>query len=254
MSPLTIQDFFNADNTVTRWDTLEQENRDIYVDAARAFSRNLYQPVYIVDFLEKEIIHISGNMRRLCGSSQSESVEHADALYFDYIPDEEKLMLKEIVEKTFELFKTFPLEEREQWSLSYSFHLQCNNHKRLVLHRASPLRMTPDGRVWLALCTFSLTSNKEPGSPVFRRYGHRDYFFYSLKNHVWYYREGVSLTQTERDVLVLSSQGFTMKEIASRICKSEDSVKSYKRHLFAKLGVKNITEAVCSAVNNDLLH
>ena len=57
----------------------------------------------------------------------------------------------------------------------------------------------------------------------------------------------------EHDILMLSSQGYTIKEIASMLCKSEDSIKSYKRVLFAKLGVKSITEAVFAAINYDLL-
>ena len=45
-----------------------------------------------------------------------------------------------------------------------------------------------------------------------------------------------------------------MKEIAGKLNKSEDSIKNYKRVLFAKLGVKSITEAVFEAINLNLLN
>lgn len=250
---LTLQDFFNANPITEDLGELGGESQSIYVDTAKAFARNFYQPIYLVDFYTRKVIYISGNMRYLCEGLANGAHGESNAIYYDSIPEEERDMLKEIAVKTFDQLYSIPAEERKDWNLSFSVHLQRHNRKRLLLHRAAPLKLTPEGKVWLVMCTFSLTSEKKAGSPILRCYGHRDYFFYSLERHVWYYREGFSLTDMERDVLLYSSQGYTMKEIASRICKSEDSVKSYKRQLFAKLGVKNITEAVCSAVNNNLL-
>ena len=43
-----------------------------------------------------------------------------------------------------------------------------------------------------------------------------------------------------------------MTEIANRMCRSLDSIKTYKRHAFDKLGVTNITEAISRATLNKL--
>lgn len=55
------------------------------------------------------------------------------------------------------------------------------------------------------------------------------------------------LTDLEKAVLILSNRGFTMNEIADAIFKSVDSVKGYRKSLFVKLGVSNITEAIACA-------
>ena len=61
------------------------------------------------------------------------------------------------------------------------------------------------------------------------------------------------MSVTERDVLRLSAQGYTMNDIADRLCKSGDTIKACKRNLFAKIGVKNIAEALFYATNYQMI-
>ena len=61
------------------------------------------------------------------------------------------------------------------------------------------------------------------------------------------------MSETEREVLRLSAQGYTMNEIADRLCKSVDTIKACKRNLFAKMGVKNIAEALFHATNYQMI-
>ena len=60
------------------------------------------------------------------------------------------------------------------------------------------------------------------------------------------------LKEEELEVLRLSAAGLTMTEVADRMCRSLDSIKTYKRHAFDKLGVANITEAISRAILNKL--
>lgn len=251
---LSLQDIFTPEMVIDTLDEREVSKRDIYLRAARAFARTSYQPVFVADFHSQEFLYISGNMQYLCGFSGESFGSTGKFHYFNFIPEEEEAMLKETLVRAKELFYSFPARERADWTLSYYFHLNRNPGTRIIQHRITPLRLAPDGRLWLAICVISMSSRREPGYVTMRRYGHQDYFSYSFKNHVWYYREGISLTDMERDLLMLSSQGYTVKEIARKFNKSEDTIKSYKRQLFAKLGVRNITEAVFNAINDDLFH
>ena len=79
------------------------------------------------------------------------------------------------------------------------------------------------------------------------------YRSYDLLRHKWVLKEERTLSETERDVLWLSTQGYTMNEIADKLYKSIDTIKSCKRSLFMRLGVKNIAEALYHAVNYRLL-
>ena len=46
---------------------------------------------------------------------------------------------------------------------------------------------------------------------------------------------------------------YTMNDIADRLCKSVDTIKACKRNLFAKIGVKNIAEALFHATNYQMI-
>ena len=250
---LTLHDFFSTQKVLGPIDEREYEKAGIYINVAKAFAHSFYQPVFIADFYKKNFMFLSGNISHLCGNVEEQTGTSKDAFFFDHVPPEEQEMMVEIISKAIELQQTFPVEDRLDWTLSYYFHLVNDSKKRLIMHKVSPLRLSPDGQLWLAICSLSLSSRREIGHATMRRDAHKDYFQYSFKSHVWYYREGISLTDMERDVLILSSQGFTMKEIADRLFRSEDAIKACKRVLFAKLGVKSITEAVFCAINDNLL-
>ena len=62
-----------------------------------------------------------------------------------------------------------------------------------------------------------------------------------------------TLTDGEKKVIALSIQGYTMMEIGDRMCLSPETIKKYRKQIFEKLEVRNITEAIISATNNRLL-
>lgn len=88
---------------------------------------------------------------------------------------------------------------------------------------------------------------------VMKKAGAKDYYGYSLEKHKWINKKGITLSETEHDVLTLSAQGYTMNDIADRLCKSVGTIKACKRVLFSKLGVGSVTEALSYATNYKLL-
>ena len=250
---VTLNNFFHKDYMVSNPDECDYSRISSYVKFAEAISRNIYQPIYIVDCCRKNILFASGNFQHLCGMTSDEFKENSNKMYFDSIPEEEQAILVEVVGQALKLLYSLPEDIREDLVLSYFFSMVNNSRRRLIHHKITPLAFSNDGKIWLALCTISMSSNKKLGNITLRKYGDSDYFYYSLNKHIWYHKEGLALSEMEHDILMLSSQGYTIKEIASMLCKSEDSIKIYKRVLFAKLGVKSITEAVFAAINYDLL-
>lgn len=115
------------------------------------------------------------------------------------------------------------------------------------------MTLTKDGRIWLALCTVAMSSRSTPGHIVMRKSDSETYYEYSLDKHKWIVKNNVTLSGIERDVLILSAQGYTMNEIADNLCKSIDTIKACKRTLFVKLGVRNIAEALSYATNYKLI-
>ncbi|WP_415910942.1 response regulator [Oleiharenicola sp. Vm1] len=63
-----------------------------------------------------------------------------------------------------------------------------------------------------------------------------------------------ALSQREQEVLQLLARGRSNKEIGAQLFISEETVKSHLKTLFAKLRVRDRTEAAISAVRHGIIH
>lgn len=248
-----IGDFFIYSNSVQGVTEEDYRKIELLVNTVESFARSTYQCVYIIDYFKKDFLYVSENMAYLCGQSSEKIKDFGYRLYIDYVPEKDQQMLLEINKKGFELYESIPVDERMDYSITYDFHIMNGKKQRLVNHTLTPIFLTNDGRVWLALCTFSLSARKTPGHIIMKKSGENKYYEYSLEKHRWEYKDAVPLNSTERDVLILSAQGYTMNEIAERLFKSVDTIKACKRTLFAKLEVNNIAEALSLATNYRML-
>jgi len=62
------------------------------------------------------------------------------------------------------------------------------------------------------------------------------------------------VTTREREILELISQGFSTKEIASRLYISEETVKSHRHHLFNKFSARNSPHLIQKALREGILN
>ena len=173
--------------------------------------------------------------------------------YLNYVPEEEVPMLLELNRSGFRAFYDQPAEKRSQCMMSYDFHIENEGRKILINHKITPLVMTNEGRVWLALCTISLSSHKDAGHIQMRILGQSYYWEYSLTIHRWERCDLITLKPEEKQVLALAARGNSIHDISEQMFRSVDTIKLYRRNLFEKLNVSSITEAVAFAVNYGLL-
>lgn len=240
----------NAVNNVTDASYAQIE---LLVNAAKAFARSTHQGVYIIDYFKCKLLYVSDKLASWCGESSDTMTEFGYQIYTDHISKKERSMLVEFTRSSFKLFDTFPIEERLDYTVSYDFHF-INGHKRtLINHHLTPLVLTSDGRIWLALCTVAMSARSTAGNLVIRKSNADINYEYSLDNHKWIVKQNIKLNEQERDVLTLSGQGYTMNEIAGMLFRSVDTIKACKRSMFARLGVKNIAEALSFTTNNKMI-
>ena len=258
-----IDDFFMYENRVEGITDADYQRAQPYVEAAQAFAQTTYQSIYIIDNYCKNFLYVSDNPFFLCGHTADEVRQMGYGFYLSHVPEDEVPMLTELNRSGFRAFYDEPVENRRQCMMSYDFHIAHDDRLLLVNHKITPLAMTPEGRVWLALCTVSLSPHKEAGHIEFfqffdKRSDKVDYHTgekreYSLEAHRWKSRETITLKPEEKQILTLSAQGYTMKEIAEKMLRSFDTVKFYRRQIFEKLDVQNITEALALATNYGLV-
>lgn len=250
---INIGDFFLYSNSVQDITEEDYGKIELLVNAVEAFARSTYKCVYIIDYFKQDFLYVSENMAYLCGQSAEKIKAFGYGLYINHVPEKDQQMLLEINKKGFELYNEIPLAERMDYFITYDFHIMNGKKPRLVNHTLTPIFLTKDGRVWLALCTFALSARNAPGHIVMKKSGDNKYYEYSLEKHKWQLKDATPLSETERDVLILSAQGYTMNDIADKLYKSVDTIKACKRNLFAKLEVKNIAEALSFATNYRML-
>ena len=248
-----IEDFFISSNSVSDIPEEEYQKVGLLIDTFEALSRVVYQSLYIIDYNKKNFLYVSNNPLFLCGLTTQEVKKMGYAFYLNHVPEQEQTMLTELNIAGFGFFENLSVQERTQCTMSYDFHLVSGRKKTLINHKLTPTLLTKEGRIWLAACVVSLSSHSTPGNIVLRITGQPVSYEYSLKSHRWKENEGISLSEREKEVLLLSAQGYSMNEIADRLCLGSDSIKFHRKNVFEKLQVKNITEALSFATNYKLL-
>lgn len=248
-----VDDFFIPENEVKLQNELDYGRVDEFVNAAEAFSRLTYQSVYIIDYFRQNFLYVSPNPMFLCGMTPEEVCRLGYRFYSDHVPEDEQQLLLTINKAGFYFYDKIPVAERKDWFITYDFHIINDGHRILINHKLTPLALTSDGRIWLALCAVSAPTHTESGHIEMHRTGSPEYFEYNPQSRRWERHQIPTLTDGEKSVLTLSIQGYTMTEIADKMCLSPDTIKKYRQNIFHKLDVRNISEAIVAAANSKLL-
>ena len=249
----TIKDLFIPENFVITISDGEYQKLDILISAFDAISGITYQSLYIIDYLKRNFLYVSDNPLFLCGCTVEEVKDMGGLFFLNNIPQEEHEMITEINRAGFDFFDKMQIEERADFAISYDYNLLNNKKKTLINHTFTPISLTKEGNIRLAACVVSLSSHSKPGYAEIRNTNQTTFLKYVPETHSWKEEAEIILNEREKDIVVLSSQGLTMNEIAKRLFIAPDTVKFHKRKLFEKLNVKNITEAFAFSLNHKLL-
>ena len=248
-----IEDFFFEENSVSELSGDRYTHIEMLKRAVDAMANATYQSIYVIDYFKREFLHVASNPLFLGGHTAEQMKKMGYRFYIEHVPEAEQAMLLEINSAGFKKFNKIPFEERDGFFISYDFHIEDGENRFLINHKMTPFAYADDGRLWLAMCVVSLSSHSEPGHIELRKKGAPSYWEYSLDYHRWITKETVKLRPQERQVLILSAQGLTVAQIADTMNRSIDTVKTYKRVMFKRLGTRSITEALTLATNSGMI-
>lgn len=216
---------------------------ETFIKAAKAFSRSTYVCVYVIDFARGAFPFVSENVVNYLGISQEEAQAEGFTAYRKFIPAQDLDLARGTHRRTVNFMTELTAGARMDYTAHCDFHVK-RDVLHLVHHTATPLSVTADGRIRLALCTIAPSSAKKAGN-----------LHITSKDHITTKCNigAIALSEAEHDVLFLSAQGYSMQEIASLMCRSIDTIKAYKKALFCKLEATNITQTVMRAATLQLL-
>ena len=159
------------------------------VAMADALSRSTNHSIYLIDYNRRNFLYVSPNPLFLCGRSPEEVRRKGYAFYFEVVPPDDMDRLLEINEAGFRFYYQLPVEKRLHCSIDYDFHI-CVTDRRtyLIHHKLTPVLLSPQGDIWLALCVVSLsptpssrtrpvqTATSTPSPPAIGRSGRNSSF------------------------------------------------------------------------------
>lgn len=246
------EDFFTEENCVSYVSEDEYARLSLFLEAFDAIARTTYKSIYIIDYYRQNFLYVSNNLFYLCGMKAEQVQAMGYDFYLKFTPKSEHRLLLEANRSGFQFASTVPSEQLNEYVISYDFHI-CPPGKvpTLINHKITPLKMTPDGkRVWLVLCVASLSAASKAGNIEVSRLG--DEALWTYKNRQWT-KERSILTKREKEVMSLLVRGNTTKEIAAKLNRSEDTIKLYRKKIFAKLNIRNKSTAVLAAINRRMV-
>ena len=249
------EDFFIHPNVIPFIDDKEYGIVSVLYSALDAFARTSYKSLYVVDYYKQDFLYVADNPLFLGELSADEVKEKNFEYYINHIYDRDLSLFLEVHNALFSFLADIPVENRTEYTLNHSFRIKIKQNKIIpVNHKITPLLLTPEGHIWLALCTVSISSGENMDRIEITHQDSRDKWIYNPQTQKWKKDINViELSEEEKEVLRLVAQGSTMDKISDSMYKSIDTVKGYRKHIFEKFGTNSITQAVAYAINNKLI-
>ena len=224
------------------------------IDSLFALARIANMSIYVKDYYRGDFLYVSYNPLFLCGYERDEVKKLGNDFYLKVVVPEDLEMLSEVIKKGFEYYYGKLPEIKDNFFISCDFRVRHLNKQVIMLnHKLTPFAFTSTGEIWLALCLVTLSTRKKPGNIYIQQLNSSERFDYSFVSKRWKSAQSIKLTEREKEVLRLSAQGYTIKEIADKLYVEVTTVKYHKTTLCSKLGVDNATEAVYFASANHLI-
>ena len=198
-----------------------------------------------------------GSLGTLLGITDSSPVfkefdsSDEDVIYNRMHPEDlvEKRMLE------YEFFKYVdPMPGEEKLLHQATCRIRIRNAKgeyTIVDNSTQIISPSPNGRIWLILCCYSLSSDQNWSGSIFStiKNNHtgeiKEFSFSDRRSHI--------LTDREKEILLLIKEGKLSKQIADILEISIHTVNRHRQNILEKLSVGNSIEAVMAAESMRLI-
>jgi len=243
-----IKTFFNPSNIVGDVDDGKYKMLGGITKMADAIVRTSGCGIYILDYFKQDVAFVSDNIAKWCGILHNEVEQGGYDVFFKYISEEDFRLLTDVNNAAFDFWKGKNEDECMSYEISYDFRyggFMVNQHY-------TPVAMQ-DGKIWLAMCEVSLSSQKSRGNIMMKSCNEGCCYVFSVESKQWSKVEMISLTEREKAIIRYSVQGLSSKEIGEILLVGAETIRKQKTALFRKLGVHSINEATQFAINNCLL-
>jgi len=230
-----------------------QQHLQSYIDMAQAFARMSYQGVYLLDTSNNRFVYSSDDPLLRCGFDESQFHEQGIDAFKQVLVEDDYLLMRDAFTDVIAARKLVPIDLQSHFVAHLNFHILHNGRPVMVSHKLVVIAEDRRGHPKLILGLVSPSIHDKPGFILARLMNTDTIYRYLPDTHSWESATIPHLTDNEITMLRLSMQGHSLDDIGRLMFKSTESVKYYRRQVFEKLGVRNISEALAYAADYCLL-
>lgn len=146
------------------------------------------------------------------------------------------------------------LNPQENIIISYDVLVNISEEEtHLMTHKLKPLKIDAEKNLWMVLFYSSISKNKcSEKITVYDTISKKE-TFYNVQTKKIVNSETSVFTTREIEVIQWIIKGNSVKEIATKLFISENTVKYHKKNIFGKSHCKNALELIHYAINKELI-
>lgn len=223
------------------------------------FSSISTENFYVFDTQRKQICAIQAGNLLLCGLPVKEALVPGCDFYAKIIYPADFSLCATMYTSMLQYFEKNEGKRDEIDSFFCTFRLHQNHSdtterrlSQMVYHRIKPVWESDELRY--LVCSVGSTTCKDVGKLRMHSKNGLTYEEYNFTTKRWQPKTDVSLSKREKAILMLAEQGKSSTEIADELCKGINTIRNQTKHLFSKLNVHSMQEAIEFARNHRLLY
>ena len=229
----------------------EYENINLVFESLDAVARISNASMFVIDFSKNKLAYRTENLLFSDEATMRDIQRESSNPYWSLIVDDDLNVLLESRSAYLQLIEKFTDEQKLKHTYVIDYHIMLHNRKFLITQKFSPLKLRPDGKLWLGL--FFITTSPNKSSDHIAVFGDKFRYVYDFNEKKFVrFMENMKLTLIEKTILLRAAKGLTTEQIADELCRSVNTIKTHKSRLFEKLHVNSMAEALAFTANYDL--
>lgn len=211
----------------------------------------------LIDYTQRQYLNMSCNAPGIVSYDYAELMEGPQKQLDRMLPQDQFLFRQHVFPDILAFLRNIQPQEyqRYRFSFSYRFFRKDGSIANLLQH-GTYLEPSPDGKPLLNMVVFSdITDYKTDDvmSLTITYLTENKGYITVLKRH-YPLQTSNGISEREMQVLKLSLQGLSSKQIADKLYLSIHTVKNHKRNMMDRTSSKNISELIHFAVKHKLIY
>lgn len=210
------------------------------IELGQAIARITGKLIYIYDAQNNKFVYSSYDYMLHGGHSIPYLANNWKTTFLDDTPIADRIYLQQALLSISSLSENIPLIQFKKFVLYIDLYAKGPSNLIMAHHRLTPINLNK--KLFIGMGERSNDTKKN--TAVLYIPPHNTCFIYNSENNTWKKYPIPILSDNEKEMLMLSSYGLTVKEIAFNLNKSVDCIKDYRRKVMKKLNQKNILGAI----------